>query len=58
MAAAKARPDAKGEGMKDARPTAKKTPFERFADLTRRIVQVPKSEAIKGKKRGQRKRGK
>lgn len=28
-----------------------RTPFERMADLTRRIVQVPKSEVVREKKR-------
>jgi hypothetical protein len=35
------------EGVKDA-PSA--SPLERMADLTRRIIQVPRDEALKAKR--------
>ena len=46
------RPDTAPKG--DERPQAKgeKSPFEKMRDLTRRVVNVPKSELPKGKPSG------
>ena len=54
MAEAKARPKAQGkpeaEGVSHPPSAPPLTSLERLADLTRRIIQVPKSEVIPPKK--------
>jgi hypothetical protein len=48
------RPDTAPKG--DDRPQAKgeKSPLERMKDLTRRVIQVPKSDTAKAKRPGRR----
>lgn len=48
------RPDLAPKG--DNRPLAKgeKSPFEKMRDLTRRVIQVPKAETVKAKRKPRR----